>query len=112
MTQVNIKRLLHYGKYSDVFASEDNEGNQYAVKRFYRQELESHKEYVNKNGKLIRKNWLDDFKRGLEIQMTVNHECCIKCIAVNGFDTSGDTEIIGEEIELGMSTIYGDVTCI
>ncbi|KAK2195482.1 bifunctional Protein kinase domain/Protein kinase-like domain superfamily/Serine-threonine-protein kinase [Babesia duncani] len=110
MVRVTIIKLLHYGKCNDVFLSEDEEGGLYALKRYYLQELESCKEYVNLSGKLKVKNWLDEFKRGLEIQMAVDHEACIKCVALHGLDLAKDDTNVAAEIELVLE--YAEFGCL
>ncbi|BAM40357.1 serine/threonine protein kinase [Theileria orientalis strain Shintoku] len=100
MSKFEIIKHVHYGKCNDVFISRDSKGNKYAVKRFYKSELEKTKCYTNRQGKLVRKDWLEDFKRSLEIQLMVDDDSCIKCHAVFGIDLSKEVPIIEEEIEL------------
>lgn len=101
MSGLETIKLLQYGKCYDVFLAEDSIGNRFAVKRFYRHELEKRKEYVNRNGKLVKKNWFEDFKRALEVQKVLDHESCIKLHGVFGIDFSRERPTFEEEIELG-----------
>lgn len=102
MNELSLIKLLHYGKYEDVYLSCDSVGNHYVVKRFYKQELDNRKEYTNIDGCLTRKDWLNEFCRTVKIQLMMQHDRCVRCIHLNGFNPdSADKATINDEIDMG-----------
>ncbi|XP_952085.1 ser/thr protein kinase, putative [Theileria annulata] len=100
MSGLETIKLLHYGKCNDIFLAKDSKGNQFALKRFYREELEKRKEYINRDGKLVKKDWFEDFKRALEVQKVLDNESCIKLHGIFGIDFSPEKPTFEDEIDL------------
>ncbi|CDR94038.1 hypothetical protein BBBOND_0103520 [Babesia bigemina] len=93
--------LLHYGTCQDVYLSCDSSGKHYALKRIYREDLEHLRRYRNSSGRLVRQSWFADLRRSISIQLLVQHERCVRCVCVSGFDLHMEDEsAVGNEIDL------------